>query len=82
MASGVTRCTISIRNTEEITSAAPATTSRASAAGSHGTNPNPMMARPQITTQTATARPARRTRQIWPVSSDPASAPNPAAAFR
>src|SRR5947207_13569026 len=82
MASEVTRCTIIIRNTEEITSAAPASTSRASAAGSHGTNPNPTMARPQIATQTATARPAPPTPPLCPVSSDPAGHPNPAAALR
>ena len=41
-----------------------------------------MIARPQPTTQTATARPTRRTRPTWPVSSDPIRAPSPGAAFR
>ncbi len=80
--SGVTCWTIIMRNTAETTSAAPAATSSARAAGSQGTSPNAVIVRPQTTTQTATARPGRCTPLTRPVNSDPASAPRPGAALR
>ena len=66
-ASGTASWMIVLRNTAEITSAQPATASSARAAGSQDTSPKQVMAMPQVTTATMTARPWRRTRPTQPV---------------
>src|SRR4051795_5417644 len=79
-ASGVATCRIVLRKIALTMSAAPAMPSRSNASHSTLVNPNSAMEPPQMTTETRTAKPCRRTRPAQPDVTAPTSAPSDGAA--
>jgi hypothetical protein len=78
--SGPANWMIVLRNTADSTSAQPATASSSRASGSQCATPNAVIAAPQVSTASTTARPCRLTRPTQPLVSAPSSAPAPGAA--
>src|ERR1700686_5227313 len=79
--SGVRDCMIVVRQMALRLSAAPATARRARAIHSELTNPNAMIAAPQMVIATTMIRPRRRTRLSHPVEMAARAAPAPGAAY-